>query len=225
MILFCGQIHWFSIFNSFMMVIFLTGLVSMILMRTLRKDYAKYAREEDDLEALVIICSHCVNLPSVYRLFLAVAAWNLYWCFSQERDVNEESGWKLVHGDVFRPPQSLALLSALVGTGAQLAMLVLLVILLAIVGTLYVGYVNQRTQISGLLFISVIFIRVQICLMMLPIKLVQLYKLYQQSFKYEILDTQWLRKKNYFFDFPLVFGLGCCYYHQKCDPSFWVFSL
>jgi hypothetical protein len=36
-----------------MMVIFLTGLVSMILMRTLRNDYAKYAREEDDLETLV----------------------------------------------------------------------------------------------------------------------------------------------------------------------------
>ena len=31
-----------------MRVIFLTGLVSMILMQ----DYAKYAREEDDLESL-----------------------------------------------------------------------------------------------------------------------------------------------------------------------------
>ncbi|KAH7575793.1 hypothetical protein JRO89_XS02G0222100 [Xanthoceras sorbifolium] len=102
------QIHWFSIFNSFMMVIFLTGLVSMILMRTLRNDYAKYAREDDDLETL-------------------------------ERDVSEESGWKLVHGDVFRPPRNLVVLSAVVGTGAQLAMLVLLVILMAIVGTLYVG--------------------------------------------------------------------------------------
>ncbi|XP_061337174.1 transmembrane 9 superfamily member 1 [Gastrolobium bilobum] len=102
------QIHWFSIFNSFMMVIFLTGLVSMILMRTLRNDYAKYAREDDDLETL-------------------------------ERDVSEESGWKLVHGDVFRPPRSLVLHSAVVGTGAQLALLVLLVILLAIVGMLYVG--------------------------------------------------------------------------------------
>ncbi|KAL1118025.1 hypothetical protein V6Z11_D01G004700 [Gossypium hirsutum] len=102
------QIHWFSVFNSFMMVIFLTGLVSMILMRTLRNDYAKYAREDDDLETL-------------------------------ERDVSEECGWKLVHGDVFRPPSNLALLSAVVGTGAQLALLVLLVILLAIVGTLYVG--------------------------------------------------------------------------------------
>ncbi|XP_024544739.1 transmembrane 9 superfamily member 1 [Selaginella moellendorffii] len=102
------QIHWFSLFNSFMMVIFLTGLVSMILMRTLKNDYAKYAREEDDLETL-------------------------------ERDVSEESGWKLVHGDVFRPPRYLVLLSSLVGTGAQLAALVFLVILLAIVGMLYVG--------------------------------------------------------------------------------------
>ncbi|KAH8514704.1 hypothetical protein Peur_058301 [Populus x canadensis] len=103
------QIHWFSIFNSFMMVIFLTGLVSMILMRTLRNDYAKYAREDDDLVE------------------------------SLERDVSEETGWKLVHGDVFRPPRSMVLLSAVVGTGAQLALLVLLVILMAIVGTLYVG--------------------------------------------------------------------------------------
>ncbi|KAG8378473.1 hypothetical protein BUALT_Bualt08G0140800 [Buddleja alternifolia] len=102
------QIHWFSVFNSFMMVIFLTGLVSMILMRTLRNDYAKYARDDDDLETL-------------------------------ERDVSEESGWKLVHGDVFRPSQNLALLSAVVGTGAQLSTLVLLVIILAIVGMLYIG--------------------------------------------------------------------------------------
>ncbi|XP_047267904.1 transmembrane 9 superfamily member 1 isoform X2 [Capsicum annuum] len=102
------QIHWFSVFNSFMMVIFLTGLVSMILMRTLRNDYAKYAREDDDLESL-------------------------------ERDVNEESGWKLVHGDVFRPPQNLALLSAVIGTGAQLTTLVLLVIIFAIIGMLYIG--------------------------------------------------------------------------------------
>lgn len=57
----------------------------------------------------------------------------------QERDVSEESGWKLVHGDVFRSPRYLVLLSALVGTGAQLALLVLFVILIAIVGMLYVG--------------------------------------------------------------------------------------
>lgn len=103
--LFCLQIHWFSIFNSFMMVIFLTGLVSMILLRTLRADYARYTRDEDDLEAL-------------------------------ERDMNEESGWKLVHGDVFRSPKYLELLAALIGTGCQLALLILLTILVTIAGTI-----------------------------------------------------------------------------------------
>nr|VZI34539.1 unnamed protein product [Spirometra erinaceieuropaei] len=46
------RVHWFSIFNSFMMVIFLVALVSMILLRTLRKDYARYNKEDalEDLE-------------------------------------------------------------------------------------------------------------------------------------------------------------------------------
>ncbi|XP_040578239.1 transmembrane 9 superfamily member 3 isoform X3 [Lepeophtheirus salmonis] len=41
------RIHWFSIFNSFMMVIFLVGLVVLILMRTLRKDYARYSKDDE----------------------------------------------------------------------------------------------------------------------------------------------------------------------------------
>ena len=39
-----------------------------------------------------------------------------------------------VHGDVFRPPNYLELLSAFVGTGMQLALLVLSVILITIAG-------------------------------------------------------------------------------------------
>jgi transmembrane 9 superfamily protein 3 len=90
-----------------MMVIFLTGLVAIILMRTLRKDYARYAKEDStDLESL-------------------------------ERDLSEETGWKLVHGDVFRPPMYRMLLSACVGTGIQLCCLGLFVILLTIAGTLF----------------------------------------------------------------------------------------
>lgn len=52
--------------------------------------------------------------------------------------MSEESGWKLVHGDVFRPPPYLGLLAALVGTGAQLAALVFLVIVVTIAGALFV---------------------------------------------------------------------------------------
>lgn len=36
------------------MVIFLVGLVSMILMRTLRKDYARYSKDED-MDDMVIL--------------------------------------------------------------------------------------------------------------------------------------------------------------------------
>ena len=54
-----------------------------------------------------------------------------------ERNSNEESGWKLVHGDVFRPPRNLAILSALIGTGAQLCVLTFFVILVTIAGVLY----------------------------------------------------------------------------------------
>lgn len=32
----------------------------------------------------------------------------------------EETGWKLVHGDVFRPPKHTKLLASLVGAGIQI---------------------------------------------------------------------------------------------------------
>ncbi|KAF0464181.1 transmembrane protein TM9SF3 [Gigaspora margarita] len=40
------KIHWFSIFNSFIMVMLLAGFVSVILLRMLKKDYARYDKEE-----------------------------------------------------------------------------------------------------------------------------------------------------------------------------------
>ncbi|KAJ1621526.1 hypothetical protein T492DRAFT_1069239 [Pavlovales sp. CCMP2436] len=100
------QIHWFSIFNSFMMVLFLVGIVALILMRTLRRDYARYTSDADgdDLDADV-----------------------------------DESGWKQVHGDVFRVPVQPILFAALVGTGAQLAAMGLIAILTATLLTLYTG--------------------------------------------------------------------------------------
>ena len=57
--------------------------------------------------------------------------------------MNEETGWKLVHGDVFRAPSQRMLLAACVGTGGQLCLLGLFVILITIMGTFYeVGWVG-----------------------------------------------------------------------------------
>jgi len=90
------KIHWFSLVNSAVIVVFLVAMVSTILVRTLKKDIARYNR----LDQLALDD------------------------FGEGDDVEdgvaEDSGWKLVHGDVFRPPKNPLLLSVLVGNGAQL---------------------------------------------------------------------------------------------------------
>lgn len=68
------EIHYFSIVNSLMIVLFLTGVVGMIILRTLRQDISTY----NSMQTL--------------------------------EEAQEEYGWKLVHGDVFRPPASSPLL-------------------------------------------------------------------------------------------------------------------
>lgn len=62
------KVHWFSISNSIVIVLFLSITIGTILVKALRKDIAQY----NDMASL--------------------------------EEAREESGWKLVHGDVFRPP-------------------------------------------------------------------------------------------------------------------------
>jgi transmembrane 9 superfamily protein 2/4 len=40
------QIHWFSIVNSVIVVFFLSGILSMIIVKTLRRDIARYNQED-----------------------------------------------------------------------------------------------------------------------------------------------------------------------------------
>ena len=48
----------------------------------------------------------------------------------------EETGWKLVHGVVFRPPQRATLLCALIGSGVQIGLMCLITIVVAMFGML-----------------------------------------------------------------------------------------
>ena len=43
-------------------------------------------------------------------------------------DTLEETGWKLVHGDVFRPPLHPTLLTACLGSGIQIFSMILIII-------------------------------------------------------------------------------------------------
>ena len=49
----------------------------------------------------------------------------------------DETGWKYIHGDVFRFPRNISLFSAILGTGTQLLVLTFSVFGLALVGVFY----------------------------------------------------------------------------------------
>jgi len=128
-------IHWFSVFNSFMMVLFLTGLVALILLRTLKKDYARYGlihdledgeADEDEKDALL-------------------------------HDKVEDAGWKQVHGDVFRAPALLPLFAALIGTGWQLAILTFGVIFFAVLGPVHGEVHEERGEVMQAILICYAF--------------------------------------------------------------------
>lgn len=111
------QIHWFSIINSLMIVLFLSGMVAMIMMRTLHRDISKYNQLET------------------------------------AEDSQEETGWKLVHGDVFRPPQRFSLLAVYVGTGVQLFGMAVVTMIFAVLGFLSPANRGGLTTAMLLLFV------------------------------------------------------------------------
>uniref|UniRef100_A0A4W4HP62 Transmembrane 9 superfamily member n=1 Tax=Electrophorus electricus TaxID=8005 RepID=A0A4W4HP62_ELEEL len=103
-----SNIQWFSIMNSLVIVLFLSGMVAMIMLRTLHKDIARYNQVDQ------------IHLHSG-------AAYE---------DAQEESGWKQVHGDVFRPPPNGMLLAVFLGQGAQIFIMTFITLFLACLGFL-----------------------------------------------------------------------------------------
>lgn len=117
-------IHWFSVFNSFMMVLFLMGLVALILLRTLKKDYARYGLVHDLEEGDEDVDDEGKPLTG-----------------------SEDSGWKQVHGDVFRAPALLPVFASLLGTGWQLVVLTLGVIVFAVLGPIHGEVHEERGEV------------------------------------------------------------------------------
>ena len=54
-----------------------------------------------------------------------------------DHGMGDDTGWKHIHGDVFRRPQYLSLYCAVIGTGWQLIMIITGVIIVAIASSLY----------------------------------------------------------------------------------------
>ncbi|EKX43113.1 hypothetical protein GUITHDRAFT_163927, partial [Guillardia theta CCMP2712] len=120
------NIHWFSIVNSFVILIFLTGIVGLIMTRILRKDFARY------------------NEVALTEEELAEA----------NREMREETGWKLVYADVFRAPPFGRLLSVMTGSGLQLFIMTILTLLFATLG--FLSPANRGALLSSVLVFFVL---------------------------------------------------------------------
>ena len=55
----------------------------------------------------------------------------------EQADLKEETGWKMLKGDIFRSPDVLILFSSCLGTGCQLLTISLCILILQMVGTFY----------------------------------------------------------------------------------------
>ena len=93
-------VHRFAMVNSMMIVLFLACVIASIVIRILR--------QEGSVNVMVGKCGQMIQ-PLLHRDDLSMD------------DRLDDIGWKLIHGDVFRPPRySPTWLSAMVGTGVQL---------------------------------------------------------------------------------------------------------
>ena len=115
------DVHWFAIINSLLIVVFLTGMVAMIMMRTLHKDLTRYNRVPTEEE---------------------------------KAEDREETGWKLVHGDVFRPPEFPMLLAVTYGTGVQTLLMAFFTLIFASIG--FLSPASRGSLMIALLLIFVL---------------------------------------------------------------------
>jgi transmembrane 9 superfamily protein 2/4 len=75
-------------------------------------------------------------------------------CNNEDAKENPEDivGWKLLHGDVFRPPKLAGLLSALVGSGIQFLLATTIIVVMAAIGILSPGYRGSLMSYSIFIF-------------------------------------------------------------------------
>lgn len=100
--------------------------------------------------SIIVILLSSVMIHSLYSaLKNDLARYNE---LNLDSDFQEETGWKLIHGDVFRSPKKALLLSVLVGSGSQLALMTACTILFACLGFLSPSSRGSLTTVMFLLY-------------------------------------------------------------------------
>ncbi|KAI1450261.1 Nonaspanin [Annulohypoxylon stygium] len=135
-----SRIHWLAIVNSLIICGLLTGIVLMILAKTIRSDIKGY-KEGSMEDGKLRIKRKGNRTPKSEKAGFGLLEKDGE--SEKEIDISSEdealediTGWKLLHADVFRKPEYGYLLAPLVGSGMQLLFMAVGLILLSAIGVL-----------------------------------------------------------------------------------------
>jgi hypothetical protein len=132
------EIHWFSIVNSCVTVLLLTGFMATILMRVLRADLARFGGGGGTHGGRHLIHGGGGAIDEEEAAAGGGGGGGLSAALAAAGGADEdESGWKYLHGDVFRFPPRKSLFASFLGTGTQLLLLSFFIFVLALLGAFY----------------------------------------------------------------------------------------
>ena len=152
------SIHWLAIGNSLVICGLLTAVVVMILNRTFSTDGKGHPKEE---EGKIMLKQKPRNGNRSPR-FREKGAGLLEQKSDADRDadlssdeefVEDITGWKLLHGDVFRAPPYAGFLAPLIGSGMQLVFMATGLLVLSCLGILNPSFRGGFVSVGMGLFV------------------------------------------------------------------------
>ncbi|KAF4550736.1 Endomembrane protein 70-like protein 1 [Elsinoe fawcettii] len=151
-----SKTHWLAIVNSLVISGFLTAVVTVILARTIRGDIKGYrdGMLEDGKIGLKLRGSRSPRKSLdkgglLDRPDIEAEAESA----SDDEIIEDVTGWKLVHADVFRTPAYGNILAPLVGSGMQLVFMTIGLIALSCFGVLNPSFRGGYVSVGSALFV------------------------------------------------------------------------
>ena len=156
------SIHWLAIINSLVICALLTAVVAMILAKTVITESGRRNKDGIIEEGMIKMRSKRTRRPGTKSPREKQTAGLLEQTDAPEREdisssdeefVDDITGWKLLHGDVFRSPRYAFLLAPLIGSGTQLVFMSTGLLLLSAIGLLNPSFRGGFASVGMGLFV------------------------------------------------------------------------
>ncbi|KAL7962860.1 Endomembrane protein 70 domain-containing protein [Trichoderma compactum] len=148
------RIHWMAIINSLIICGLLTGIVMIILARTIHSDINKgVSAEEGKARAKRVVKPKREKTSGLLSQGTDADKDDDEDLSDDDEALEEATGWKLLHGDVFRKPRLGILLAPLVGSGMQLFFMAMGLVSLGAFGVLNPSFRGGFISVGVGLFI------------------------------------------------------------------------